>query len=74
MYTMYMTSTIRLSKETKDLISTFGTKGESFEMIIKRLFHLAQREQLREYLMPSDKYISLDEFEKEVNEKWPKSK
>jgi predicted CopG family antitoxin len=74
MYAKYMTSTIRLSKETKDLISTFGLKGESFETIILRLFHLAKREQLRKFLMPSDKYISLDEFEKEVNKKWPKSR
>ena len=69
-----MTSTIRLSPETKELISTFGAKGESFEAIIKRLYHLAVREQLREFLMPSDKYISLDKMRKEAEAKWPRSK
>jgi hypothetical protein len=69
-----MTSTIRISPETKQLISTFGVKGESFELIIKRLYHLAVREQMREFLMPSEKYISLDEFEKEVEKEWPRSK
>jgi hypothetical protein len=69
-----MSSTIRLTHETKQLISTYGLKGESFETIIKRLYYLAEREQLREFLMPSDKYISLDEFEKEIGKKWPKSR
>lgn len=67
-------STIQLSNETKKLISTFGLKGESYEVIIKRLYDLAVKEQLRQFLFPSEKYISLDEFEKEVNKKWPKSK
>ena len=74
MYTKHMTSTIRLSHETKNLIGGFGLKGESFEAIIKRLYHLACREQLREFLMPSDKYISLDEMRKEAEAKWPRSK
>jgi len=69
-----MTSTIRISNETKKLISSFGRKGESFETIIKKIYQLASREQLREFLMPSEKYISLDKFEEEVSKKWPKSK
>ena len=69
-----MTSTIRLTPETKKLISTFGIKGESFEVIIKRLYHLAVREQLREFLMPSKNYISLDEMRKEAEARWPRSK
>lgn len=69
-----MTSTIKLSKETKELISTFGMKGESFETIIKRIYSFAVKGQLREFLMPSDRFVSLDDFEKEINKKWPKSK
>jgi len=69
-----MTSTIRLTPETKKLISTFGIKGESFEVIIKRLYHLAVREQLREFLMPSERYIPIDEAIKEAERLWPKSK
>lgn len=69
-----MPSTIQLSHETKKLISTFGLKGESYETIIKRLYDLALKEQLRQFLMPNERFISLDEFEKEVNRKWPKSK
>ena len=74
MYTKYMTSTIRISPETKNLISTFGVKGESFEVIIRRMYELAVKEHLRRFLMPSERFISLDEFEKGINKKWPKSK
>ncbi len=69
-----MTSTIQLSPEMKRRISSFGAKGESFETIIKRIYNLAVKEQLREFLLPSNRFISLDEFEKEVKEEWPKSK
>ena len=69
-----MTSTIQLSKETKKLISSFGMKEDSYEDIIKRMYDLAVKEQLRDFLMSSDGFISLDEFEKEVEKEWPKSK
>lgn len=69
-----MISTIQLSPETKRLISSFGTKGESFETIIKRMYNLAVKEQLKEFLLPSDRFIPLDEFEKEVNAEWPESR
>lgn len=69
-----MKSTIQLSDETKKMISSFGMHGETFETIIKRMYELAIKEQLRQFLMPSDRFISLDEFEKEVNKRWPKSK
>ncbi len=74
-YSSYrMTSTIQLSNETKKLISSFGTKEETYEDIIKRIYNLAVKEQLRQFLMPSDRFISLDEFKKKVEKKWPKSK
>ena len=67
-------STIQLSKETKKKISSFGVKGDSYDDILKRIYSLAVKEQLREFLMSSEDCISLDEFEKEVNKNWPKSK
>ncbi len=69
-----MTSTIQLSHETKNLISTFGLKGETYEQIVKRLYNLAVKEELRQFLMPSDKFISLDEMRAEAEAKWPRSK
>ncbi len=69
-----MMSTIQLSPETKNTISSFGIRGETFETIIKRIYALAVREQLREFLMSSENCISLEQFKKEIKEKWPRSK
>ena len=67
-------TTIQLSKETKDKISSFGIKGESYDEILKRIYSLAVKEQLREFLLSSEDTISIEEARKELNKKWPKSK
>ena len=68
------TSTIQLSKEMKEKISSFGVKGESYESIIKRIYSIAVKEQLREFLMSDKGFISLEEARKELDKKWPRSK
>lgn len=67
-------TTIQLSKETKDKISSFGMKGESYDSIIKRIYSFAVKEQLKEFLLSSEGTISIEEARKELNKKWPKSK
>jgi hypothetical protein len=67
-------TTIQLSKETKDKLSSFGIKGESYEDIIKRIYSFAVKEQLREFLLSSEGTISIEEARNELNKKWPKSK
>ncbi|MBU1975076.1 MAG: hypothetical protein KKG59_01590 [Nanoarchaeota archaeon] len=62
-----MMSTIQISKETKSLISTFGTKEDTYEDIIKRLYKLAVKEQLREFLMSSENTVSIDEAREMIN-------
>ena len=57
-----MNTTIQISKETKDLISSFGTKGETYEDIIKRIYMLACETQARKFMEPSDEFMSLEEF------------
>lgn len=69
-----MTSSIQISKETKALISSFGSKEETYEDIIKRIYARAVKDQLREFLMSSKNTISLDEARKELDKKWPRSK
>ena len=69
-----MNSTIQISKETKELINTFGSKEDTYEDIIKRMYKLAVKEQLREFLMSDEGYISIEEARKELDKKWPKSK
>ena len=67
-------TTIQLSKETRNKISSFGIKGESYDEILKRIYNLAVKEQLREFLMSDESYISIEEARKELNKKWPKSR
>ena len=67
-----MTSTIQLSKETKTMISSFGTKEDTYEDIIKRMYALAVKEQLREFLMSTEGTISLGEARKRHAKRWLK--
>ena len=67
-----MITTIQLDRETKDKISSFGVKGESYDKIIRRIYSLAVKDQLREFLLSSENTISLEEAKKELKNKWPK--
>jgi hypothetical protein len=63
-----MNTTIQISKETKELISSFGSKGDTYEDIIKHLYKLACERQLSKFMEPSEEYISLDEARKIIND------
>jgi len=65
-------TTIQLSKETKDKISSFGVKGESYDVILRRIYSFAVKEQLRTFLMSDEGYISIEDAIKEADKKWPK--
>ncbi len=65
-------TSIQLSKEIKDKISTFGVKGESYDEILRRIYKLAVKEQLRDFLMSSEGFIPIEEAIKEADKKWPK--
>jgi hypothetical protein len=67
-------TTIQLSTETKQLIGSFGTKEYTYEDIIKRMYDLAVKEQLREFLLSSDNLISLKNARKELEKEWPRSR
>ena len=67
-------TTIQLSKDTKEIIGTFGVKGESYDKIIRRIYSLAVREQLKEFLLSSENTISIARAREELDKKWPRSK
>jgi hypothetical protein len=74
-YSMASTnSSIQLSKETKALISTFGTKEDTYEDIILRMYKLAAKEHVRQFLMSSENTITLEEARRRHLQRWPKSK
>jgi len=65
-------TTIQLSKETKDKISSFGVKGESYDEILKRIYSLAVKEQLKEFLTLDERFIPIEVAIKEADRKWLK--
>lgn len=65
-------TTIQLSKETKDKIASFGMKGESYEKILKRIYSIAVKEQLREFLLSSEGTIPIEDAIKEADKRWPR--
>jgi len=68
------TTTIQISKEMKEKLNSFGTKSESYEEIIRRVYSLAVKEQIRDFLMSGENCVSIEEARKEVEKKWPRSK
>ncbi len=67
-----MVTTIQLSDETKQMIGSFGSKGDTYEEIIKRIYNMAIKEQLRQFLLSSDDTISLEEAQKRHKVMWQK--
>ena len=65
-------TTIQLSTDMKEKIASFGTKGESYEVILRRIYSLAIKEQLREFLMSEEGFVPIEEAIKEADKKWPK--
>jgi hypothetical protein len=65
-------TTIQLSKEIKDKISSFGVKGESYDEILKRIYALAVKDQLREFVMSSDNCVPVKDALERAKKKWQK--
>ena len=66
-----MATTVQISKETKSLIGTFGTKEDTYDTIIRRMYNMAVKEQLREFLFSSANYVPIEEAIKEADKLWP---
>ena len=56
----------------KNKISSFGVKGESYDIILKRIYSLAVKEQLRQFLMSDEGFIPIEDAIKEADKKWSK--
>lgn len=67
-----MPTTIQISKETKQLIGTFGAKEDTYEDIIRKMYGLAVKEQLREFLLSSADAIPIDEAIQRAKQLWHK--
>ncbi len=65
-------TTIQLTEETKNKIASFGSKGESYDEILRRIYDMAVKVQIREFLMASEKAIPIDKAIEEAKKKWLK--
>ncbi|MFW5846826.1 MAG: hypothetical protein ACOCUU_01580 [Nanoarchaeota archaeon] len=67
-------TTIQVSKSLKDQISSFGSKNKSYKVILRKIYNLAVKEQLRQFLESSIDSIFIDKARKELEKEWPRSK
>ena len=66
-----MVTTIQVEEDTKKKRQSFGTKGETYNKIINRIYSMAVKEQLRQFLYEGDA-IPIDEAITEAKKKWSK--
>ncbi|HEC92811.1 MAG TPA: hypothetical protein ENI51_07470 [Candidatus Atribacteria bacterium] len=62
---LYMTTTIAVSKETKEMLRKLGEKGESYDTIIRSLIEEIGWERLDERwnrILEKDEFIPFDEL------------
>ena len=56
----------------KEKLGTFGSKGETYEAILRKVYDLAVKEHLREFLMSSEGCIPVEEALERAKAKWRK--
>ena len=63
MIDMGETTTIPLSKETRDLLKRFGRKGETYDELVRRLLTIAEEMEFGERqkrILAEEEFVSLD--------------
>lgn len=66
------TTTIAITKDIKEKIREFGSKGESYTEIIGRLIKSAQERQLHDLLFNEENTISIEEAISNAKKRWQK--
>ena len=67
-----MVTTIQINEDVRDKIKSFGSKGETYNDIISRLYGVAVQQQLRELLFSSKDTLTLAEARAEHARRWRK--
>ena len=65
-----MTITIHIEESTKKKLQSFGIKGESYNDIINKIYSMAVKEQLREFLMSLDNTMPISEAITRSKKRW----
>ena len=59
-------TTIPITKEVRDMLKSYGLKGETYDNILRRIMNLVDYEEFMEqqyrFLQEKDKFVSLDEI------------
>ena len=61
---MRETTTIPLSKETRDLLKSYGRKGETYDELIRRLLEVAERVEFarrQRRILEEEEFVRLDQ-------------
>lgn len=66
-----MATTIQVDESTKKKLQSFGSKGDSYDVIINRIYALAVKEQLRQFLFEGDA-LPIDQAIARAKKKWSK--
>ena len=65
MIDMGETTTIPLSKETRDLLKRYGQKGETYDELIRRLLEVAEQVEFarrQRRILEDEEFVSLDQI------------
>jgi hypothetical protein len=64
MIDMGETTTIPLSKETRDLLKKYGQKGETYDELIRRLLEVAEQMEFaraQKRILETEEFVPLDQ-------------
>ena len=67
-----MNTTIQLSKEMKEKIASFGSKNETYDDILRKIYGFAVKEQLRDFLMSEEGCVTAKDALERARKKWQK--
>lgn len=65
-------TTIAISNDLKEEIKQFGTKGETYSDILRRILSSAKKRQLHDLLMNEEDTISIEEAISNSKKRWQK--
>ena len=64
MIDMGETTTIPLSKETRDLLKKYGQKGETYDELIRRLLEMAEQMEfarVQKRILENEEFVPIDQ-------------
>ncbi|MBS3108220.1 hypothetical protein J4468_04915 [Candidatus Woesearchaeota archaeon] len=68
-----MNTTISISKDLRDNLIEFGSKGETYDQILRRILDNAKERQLQELLMDEKDCVPIEDALKRAKARWQKS-